>query len=514
MEGPVLREELVVHVSARRVRDVGRLLDPAHHGGSSGNVGVQPGGDRGVDGRPDRRRLVRGGDGDRAAQHVRVDLHQQPVALEPAGDDEFSDGHPCGLERLDDHPGAVGGGLDEGQVDLFWGGGEREPGNHPGEVVVYQDRPVAAHPVESDEAVRSHRPSLAPARQVLVQVLAALCGFLEVAAWDAEAGPPRENVAHGALPRLVAELPGDDPAVHHPADAWHRRELVAVHHVAGGGAHDREHLPGGDGPGGGGRDMRVDVARGHRDALGEAGERSTRSGQRAGPAAELGQRHAVELGLGEVGEGRVERLEVVRRRVVPVLINPLIAGRAGVSRLRPAELPDDPVGRLDPPLGPVVGVWVLFEQLQRLGELPLGGDPAAVPGDPRLLPCVGKVVDAVSLRLCRVVLPQLGPGMRPGAQRRDLAQRGPVAQHRQHGAGREIRAYAHHGRRVRPGVAQRGSDRGAERGPPVRWVLERPVGRECLPGGRERPLDRAVRVFADPGTKLRAVAGPHHDGTR
>ena len=67
MEGPVLREELVVHVSARRVRDVGRLLDPAHHGGSSGNVGVQPGGDRGVDGRPDRRRLVRGGDGDRAA---------------------------------------------------------------------------------------------------------------------------------------------------------------------------------------------------------------------------------------------------------------------------------------------------------------------------------------------------------------------------------------------------------------------------------------------------------------
>src|ERR1700733_14087120 len=153
-------------------------------------------------------------------------------------------------------------------------------------MVIDEDRPVAAHPVERDEAVRADRLSLAPAGQVLVQVLAALRGVLEVAFRNAEAGPPREDVADRALARLVAELARDDPAVHHAADAWHVREPVAVHHVAGRGTHDREHLTRGDGPGGRSGDMRVDVARGDRDALREPGERGALGAERPRPAAE------------------------------------------------------------------------------------------------------------------------------------------------------------------------------------------------------------------------------------
>ena len=259
--------------------------------------------------------------------------------------------------------------------------------------------------------------------------------------------------------------------------------------------------------------MRVDVAGGDRDALGKPGERGALGGQRARPAAERGQRHAGQPGLREVGEGRVERLEVVLRRVVPVLVDPLVAGGAGVARLGAAELPDDPVGRLDPPLGPLVGVRVLLEELQGLGELPLRRDPAAVPGDPSLVARVGEVVDPVGLRLGRVVLPQLGPSVRAFAQPGNLAQRRAVPQYRQHGAGREVGADADHRRRVGPGVAQRFADRCAERGAPVRRVLERPVRRERLSGGRQRPLDRAVRVLTDSGAEFGAVASPHHYGT-
>src|SRR3984885_1331785 len=100
-------------------------------------------------------------------------------------------------------------------------------------MVIDEDGPVAAHPVERDEAVRADRLSFAPAGQGLVQVPPALRGVFAGSFRGAEARPPREDVADRALARLVAELARDDPAVHHAADAWHVREPVAVHHVAG-----------------------------------------------------------------------------------------------------------------------------------------------------------------------------------------------------------------------------------------------------------------------------------------
>ena len=73
---------------------------------------------------------------------------------------------------------------------------------------------------------------------------------------------------------------------------------------------------------------------------------------------------------------------------------------------------------------------VLLEHLQRLGELPLGGDPAAVARQPRLAALLGERVDAVGLPLRGVVLPQLHVRVRAPLEAVDAAQRRAVAQHR------------------------------------------------------------------------------------
>jgi hypothetical protein len=73
-------------------------------------------------------------------------------------------------------------------------------------------------------------------------------------------------------------------------------------------------------------------------------------------------------------------------------------------------------------VGAVVQVGVLLEQLEALGELPLGGDLAAVARQPRLAARRGEGVDAVGVGLGGVVLPQLDVGVRPAGEVRQLAQ--------------------------------------------------------------------------------------------
>ena len=101
---------------------------------------------------------------------------------------------------------------------------------------------------------------------------------------------PAEDVADAALPGLVAPA---GPAMMPPSTTPHMpgtsRELVAVHHVAGRGAHDRDHLAGLDGLGGRRGDVRVDVADRDRDALGQAGPRGGLGGQPAGAARRAGR---------------------------------------------------------------------------------------------------------------------------------------------------------------------------------------------------------------------------------
>ena len=61
-------------------------------------------------------------------------------------------GTPERLERLDDHARPVGGGLDEGAVDLRRRGGQGRPDEQAREVDIDEDGAVAVPPVERHQA--------------------------------------------------------------------------------------------------------------------------------------------------------------------------------------------------------------------------------------------------------------------------------------------------------------------------------------------------------------------------
>ena len=222
------------------------------------------------------------------------------------------------------------------------------------------------------------------------------------------------------------------------------------------------------------------------------------------PSAEIGCSSL----LAKPGELRVERGQELPRRVVPVLPDALVTRGAGVARLGPGELPDDPVGGLDPALGARVQLGVLLQQLQRLGVLPFRGDLAAVARDPRFLPLVGQRVDPVRVRLGRVVFPQLGIGVRAALQARERAQRRAVGRGGQHRAGGEVGGDADHRGRVDARVPDGLGDRRPEHGQVVGRVLQGPVGRQRLAGGGQLAVHHAVPVFVDRGAGFRPVADP------
>ena len=333
-------------------------------------------------------------------------------------------GSPAAVERVDDDPGAERGRLDQGPVDVRRPGGQGQPDDQRR---TGGGRPArcgcrSASPARSARARRpaGPRPRRTAARARRRARRAARSAYSGGTAWSHE---PGEDVADPALPGLVAPQPGDDAAVHHPAHAGHLGQRVAVHHVAGRGAHDGDHLARRDRVRGGRGDVRVHVADRDRDARGQPGPPRPLARSATPARAPSGDDRVGELVRREAGEPRVERGQELRRRVVPVLVDALVPGGAGVPGLGAAQLPDDPVGGLDPAVRAAVDLRVLLQQLQPLGELPLGRDLPAVPADPRLAALVRQRVDPVGLRLGGVVLPQLGVGVRAAGQPGQLAQR-------------------------------------------------------------------------------------------
>jgi hypothetical protein len=126
--------------------------------------------------------------------------------------------------------------------------------------------------------------------------------------------------------------------------------------------------------------MGVDVASSNGYAGRQTGPLRGLRGQSSGRCAQRQQ--VVGKLVREVGEGRVEGRQVLPGRVTVLGPDPLVAGRADVAGLGAGQLPDDPVGGLDPAVGPRVELGVLLQELETLGELPLGGDLAAVPVEP------------------------------------------------------------------------------------------------------------------------------------
>ena len=380
---------------------------------------------RGVHRRAERRPLLRADQVDPPPRHVRVDLHQHRVLDQPAGREQLAHRHARALERLDDLARPERGRLEQRAVHVLRSRRQREPDDQPAQLVVDEDRAVAAVPVEHDQPVLADALPARQLGQVLVQVEPAPARLLVVGRRHRLLDEPAEDVADAALAGLVAPQARDDPAVDDAAHAGHLGEDVAVHDVAGRGAHHGEHLAGLDRLRGGRRHVRVDVADGDRDPLRQAGPAGRLGGQRAGARAERGERH-LELG-DEVREALVERAQVVLRRPAAVLVDALVAGRADGPDLAAAELPHDPVRALDPALGAVVDLGILVEHLQRLRELPLGRDPPAVARQPRLAALGGDRVDAVGLRLGGVVLPQLRVRVRAVGELAEPAQRRAVA---------------------------------------------------------------------------------------
>ena len=343
---------------------------------------------------------------------------------------------------------------------------------------------------------------------MLMPAAAASCS---IAGGDLVLDVPGEDVADAGLAGLVAPEPVDDAAVDHAAHPGDLGEVLAVHDVAGAGAHDREHLAGLDGLGRRSGDVRVDVADRDRDALGQAGPGGGLGGQGAGGGAEAADLVG-DLVVGEAGEVGVERGEELAARVGAVLEDALVAGGAGVADVAAAELPDDPVGGLDPVLGAGVELGILLEQLQALRELPLAGDESAVARQPRLAALAGELVDAVGLPLRGVVLPELDVGVRAVGELGQLAQRRAVGRDRQRGGGGEVGRDADDGCRVDAGGGDRLGDGGLQHVDVVGRDLQRPLGRERRAGGRQRLVDDAVLVVVDRGAELGPVGDPHDEG--
>ncbi len=95
-------------------------------------------------------------------------------------------------------------------------------------------------------------------------------GLVVIRRGHAVLGEPREVIAHAALARLETEETGQDAVLDVAAHALDDLRGLAEHHVAGAGAHDRDHDPLFGDRGGGDGDVRVDVCDRDRDSRHEA----------------------------------------------------------------------------------------------------------------------------------------------------------------------------------------------------------------------------------------------------
>ncbi len=212
----------------------------------------------------------------------------------------------------------------------------------------------------------------------------------------------------------------------------------------------------------------------------------------------------------EAVERRVQLAEELGGRVGAVLVDALVARGAGVADVGAGELPDDPVGRLDPVPHRGVDRRGLLQQLQALGELPLRGDQAPVAGQPGLGTLPGQLVDPVGLALRGVVAPQLDVRVRVASELGQLAERGALGGGGHHRAGGEVGADPDDLRRVDPGGRDRGRHGRAQHLDVVGRNLQRPLRRQ-RPAVRERPVQHGVGVVGDRAAELGTVGDPHDD---
>ena len=493
----------------------------SHPGGSClYRVVATGGGSRchgGEHGRPEGRRLSGGGDPERSTGHVRVDLHQHPVALgQAAAGHDLIDSDAALLEGVDDDPRTEGRGLDQGPVYLGRGRGQGHTEQDSGQIGIDQDRAVAVPPVERQQPGLAGHQGRSLLLQDLVHADAERLGSVVVEGRNAVVDEPGEDVAHSRLACFVAEEARNYPIGDDAAGSGDDRCVFRKHDVARARAHDcHERATRRDGRGRS-RDVGVHVGNGDGDPRRQPRPASGLFTEPAGPLAQTDDL-AGHLVIDHVGEGGIERGEELGLREA-VLGRPdrLVARGAVVPSLGASQLPDHPVGSLDQAIGRPIDLRCLAQDLQRLGEEPLRGDLAAVSRQPGLPHLGREAVHVVCFGLGGVVLPELDPGVRLAAEFVQEAQRRAIGLRRQHRARREVHGDADHRRGVYAGARNDRRHRALERLEVIVGILQGPVRAQhhVRIGRRQTLVDDAVGVLVDLDADLPPVRHVDQEGAR
>ena len=232
-------------------------------------------------------------------------------------------------------------------------------------------------------------------------------------------------------------------------------------------------------------------------------------GQTAGLAAER-RDVARQLLVHDVLQPRIERGEVgVAWEALAFRPEALVAGRTRVARLVARQLPDHPVGGLDQPIGGLVDLRRLVQDLQRLGEEPLRRDLAAVAIEPRFAHLARGGVDLVRFGLRGVMLPQLDPRVGIVSPFRQEAERRAVRLDRQHRAGGEVDAQADHVVGRDAALLEHRRHGVMEYFQVVVRVLQRPIGRQPQAGTGQPLVDHAVGIGMNRGRHLATIGHIH-----
>ena len=375
------------------------------------STGFPSGRHRAGNSRAERARLGGAGDLHGPARHVRVNLHHKRVLLcDSAAVDHLARLHAVGLEAVDDRQRPECRRLDQGPVDLTRRRVQRLAQQQARQALVYQDRPVAVVPVQSQQAglARPQPPRLLCQRLVAARLRPARANVVH---------EPVEDVADSRLPRLQAYHARHHAARHDSAQARNVRKRPARrmhHHVARAGADDLDEGARrdarADGP-----QMRVERAHSHGNARNKPRPLRPRRGQATDGLVDrvgLVPQPAAQPGHAGVQPAQEPRVGIA---APPVVVHGLVTGGTHADgqvlrRLGAGKGSRNPVGHLHPRVGGIEHLGACPQAVQDLAEEPLAAVYPAALGQILRAHLPGQFRDLLRLGHARVVLPQPGHG--------------------------------------------------------------------------------------------------------
>ena len=316
-------------------------------------------------------------------------------------------------------------------------------------------------------------------------------------------------VSHAGLSRFVTQESGDYAVFDNAAHAWDDLLFGSKYHVAGGCAHDHQHLPGFHDAYGRYRHVGVHVCDRHGRARQETGhfshllrEFSCFAAQRINVPAEFL--------VHQVFQPRIEGFEEFLRRIAFAFAPySLVSGSAAVSPLIARKFENYPVSRLYEFVGRLVDLRRLVEYLHYFGNKPFRRYFAAVSLQKVKAHGFGYLIEPVRFRLRSMVFPQLYISMRVRFELIKEAERCTVGLDRQHRACRKVYADAYHILRRNSGFLKHCRYGFRQHLDVVSGMFERPVGFEFRFAVRQVFVHDPVGIFLHRGRDDVAGIGLH-----